>query len=207
MKLKPSNERVLNRDCAPIIEMIEAFALQNQKTLESEYFNMPDESYWSILKGRELELFAPLLVTARFAGKPIENKLIDVVTKSSFRKKAIAVEESPDLTACSEMYQCLGNLPEDQERIQTAKLIEPLRNLEGYWAKKLKGSEENIQSDASTIGNWLKRYRSLKKKREPHTTYDINQLCEELALSLNLDVNPTSPPKLQEVQDSPEVID
>lgn len=207
-KLKSSTVRALKRDSPPILKMLKAFALQYKAELEALYEKMPDESYWPQFRDREAELFTPLLIAAKLAGDPIENKMVQVASKCSSRKQKIAIDETPDLAAIEELALVAGNLAEDQERMQTAELVEPLRNCEGYWAKRLKGGEENKRSDASAIGSFLKRFRERlgKKTRTEHgTTYDAEELLHVLSQELSTDPFPVPRSDLQVLQDVPQV--
>jgi len=140
-KLEHSWEPLISRDSAPLLKELRAFKHQYTAKLDEEFRVMPRDSYWvkgedkqPIFRGREFELFMPLLSVMRLIGSNMEALFISVALKSSQTKKNIAVESSPDLSRAKELFMVVSDeliFPASLgERLQTSELIEPLVRLE-----------------------------------------------------------------------------
>jgi FMN phosphatase YigB (HAD superfamily) len=84
----------LESDAAAPARRLQAYALKYKAALTAEYSKQPDCGYWpDDLRGREEELWTPLLLNARIAGAEIEAEALEVARLYSSRKQAVQEQD------------------------------------------------------------------------------------------------------------------
>jgi hypothetical protein len=120
--------------------MLNAYARQKRADLQKLYEEEPDVGYYPMLSGREGELWDPLLLHARLAGRGLEDRALQVAIDFSSRKN----ERVADDFNVSLAVELLEVLKEQKEKTFTpADLIPSLKSHE-TWGELLesKGSEK-----------------------------------------------------------------
>jgi hypothetical protein len=171
---KSCREKVLKRDAQPLIESLEAYALQNSEALARLYAREPDEGYWPHIVDREAELWGPLLIHARLAGNEIEQRLLhslDLLSTAKARTQA----DDWNIALASELCEALA--AHNQETFSPIDLITRLGE---SWATKLSKCKDDL-ARAAAVGRFLRRFRLSSRKSDGRITYGTEEALRHIS--------------------------
>ena len=178
---KSTRQRALDRDAAPLREMLEAYALQSAEALTKLYEEEPDAGYWPDVTDREAEIWSPLLYAARLASPDLEADLLDAYALLTRAKKEI---EAGDWATARTMalYDAVSQLREGVERFSPADLLTALNESEA-WASTFsrcgKGEDKN-KARAARVGNFLRTFRLKVQHSHSGSSYSRSEALQAL---------------------------
>lgn len=188
---KSTRQRALRREAKRLVPMLEAYALQMRDALRGLYEAEPDEGYWPVLGNREAELWGPLLIHARLAGKATENELLKVVAEYGKSKSAMQATDYR-IAQAIDLLEALRVQREGE--FSPADVLPDLETCESWVPRfsKHKG-EDGKPARAAAVGRFLCKYRLQARKSKGVMLYRRLEAIEKL--QAHIPQNPPQPPQ------------
>jgi hypothetical protein len=187
----------------PLKERLKAYAVQHRKALEEMYEQMPDETYWTWISGRENELYTPLLMHTRLIGQlcgdegqEFEREFGEIVKRFTAEKAKLTISEDWRVGEALEIVEALeGPLealllvratnPEKWQddkanRIKARDLLGGLQEKE-TWGSYLEKKGKSDKAKATSIGIFLRSFGPKSRHTETGTEYVLLDLARKLA--------------------------
>jgi hypothetical protein len=178
--LSPCRENILDQECEPIRKVLEAYSVQFDEQLKALYANEPREGYWLSLTGREGELWTPLLMHARLAGKEVEAEALEVALRFSAQKQQSQAEDRDValIVAFADVLTSLGASDFSPTEILPALMEHDV------WGAELEHKQP--KSQATAVGKFIKRFGVNKTKHDRNrgSVYPRDILLEKLRAHL-----------------------
>jgi uncharacterized protein DUF3854 len=194
-KLPQTRRKILRKEAAPLRQALEAYALQYSAQLQQIYECEPEEGYWPEMSGREEEIWGPLLIHARLAGKEIEHRAVKIARHFSGRKAEIAIAEDGNLARTQETLEVLGQLGSD---IFSPNDLMGALSAKETWGVDL-ADRKSDKARVSAVGKFISSFR-LPSRKHTATGTHYNRLE---AIEVLRRHTPTNPPTSDGVNLSP----
>jgi hypothetical protein len=181
-KRKSTRIRAVTRDSRPLVDKLEAYAVQYRDQLQKLYDLEPAEGYWPYIVDREAELWGPLLIHARLIGVAAEEQMLKVVQQFTQAKDQIEAQDAHTAKALA-LLDALKDLSGDT--FSPADLVDKLSGTDA-WATtfaKAKGGDDATRerTKSATVGFALRRFR-LKRQSKSSSGSSIYSVSEAISV-------------------------
>jgi hypothetical protein len=185
---KSTKLKAVTRTAGPLRKKLEAYSLQVADALVEVYDSAPEQGYWPDIRDREAEIWEPLLLHARLAGREAEARLLEVIGKFLRRKAAIQEDDWRVAQVFALLQAITAHTP---DTFTPADLVDAVSKSEA-WAKTFanyRSDDDGKKAKAAAIGRALAKFRMESRK---HTRNGITYRRDEAISKLSAHLPPES---------------